>query len=325
MLEGEYEKIDIKVHGDIECLRGVRAFIGCSQGVWVLDGMEIGRITEPRSMFGITFDPNGDLWAMQNKGSHLHRSRKTDEGMSGFDYIADLRCLDTFYRQGIHQIDFIDDELFVCDTYNNRILVLTVIENELQVHRVIYPEGRHRPSRNMRGDVLYRHFNSIYRHGAFIYVLAHNDTGRSKIPSQLYVLEKNSLRTVGRIDDVGGSAHNIVVDFHGVMYILDSLACKLVQFDGTGVLDLFVDERKTFLRGLAMNDDITLVGGSRRISEAEIDGAKSNDELDGFIFVLDKKKKKAICTLELPKCGQIHEIRLDGFDYGLSNTWRKPE
>jgi hypothetical protein len=277
-------------------------------------------------MFGMSYCPDGDLWVVQNKGHHLHRTRIDGDEMSGLDYVADFRCVDTFFRRGFHQIDFIDEELFLCDTYNNRILVAKNIDNELKIHRVVYPMGRHKISTNMRGHVYYRHFNSVYRHGDIIYLAAHNDTGNTDRNSQIHLLERYTLNTVGVLDDVGKAIHNIVVDFTGKMYVCDSLAHTLVVYDGVGVVEVWKDEEfKTFLRGLAINDDFTVIGGSIRVDTHKEYEHSHNDKVPGYVFILDKKKKKVLCTYKFENCGQIHDIRLRGLDYGLSNTWRKPK
>ncbi len=321
MLEGNYIKRPFKVSGDLDCIKDHRIYIGCSKGVWMVENGTVYSLSESRSVYGITFDDAGNLWAAQRKGNHMHRSRITEEGMSGFDYVMDLRCLDTFWRKGIHQIDFVDDDLFVCDTYNNRILVVQVFDGgRIGVHRVLYPMGRHRPSHDLLGDENYKHFNSVYRHGDILYLMAHNDTIKTKKPSEIYLLDRYTLKTVGILENIGVSTHNIVVDFTGKMYICDSGNHVLIVYDGIGVVEVWKDDvHETFLRGLAINDDVTVIGGSVRTPDA------SNDDVDGFLFVLDKKKQNLLCTLEIEGCGQIHEVRMAGLDYGLSNTWRKPE
>jgi hypothetical protein len=310
--------------GDLDALQGVSALVTTSKGILHLDGDELNSIERDHSFFGLTRDKHGTYWCTQNKSSILYRFRLIDGEFEGWETMADLRPGSNFSHRGIHQIDFIDDELFVLDTYNNRCLILMPMPssleddsiNEIKVVRVIYPRGRHVPVASYTKNGIHGHFNSIYAIGDRVYILAHNNTAKTSRQSQVYVFEKHTMRLQHKILKVGSSVHNLVVDTSTTMYMCDSDHSAVVALSDEATRVLWEDTvHRTFVRGMAVNDDVMLVGGSFRNQHKE--------NSDGYLFLIDKSNFKTLCTIKMEEAGQIHDIRFTGLDYGYSNTWRR--
>lgn len=309
--------------GDYSVLEGKEILIGCSQGLWVLrDGKLYSRIhpvAQANSIYGISRDMHGDYWYIDRGASNLYKFTLKEglvlhhKRMLNFSKKSGL-------KEGMHQIDFIDDELYIMDTYNNRCLICAPLHGHIEVIRTVYPEGEYDVVRRYTDNDVYKHFNSVYRVGDYVYMLAHNRTVSTRIPSKLYAFDKHTTRLVSIIGDAGGSAHNMVVDASGVMHICDSDNKALLIYDGVGFAKMWVDrDNATFTRGLAIDDDIIVVGGSKRGGGAL---RLSNEMQYGYLFVLNKDYE-CMLTIKMKECGQVHEVRMTGLDYGYSNTWRK--
>jgi hypothetical protein len=262
---------------------------------------------------------HGDYWYIDRGASHLYKFTLTGNKVKHHKGILNFSEKPGI-NSGMHQIDFIDDELYIMDTYNNRCLICSPLHGYIEIVREIYPEGKHKVIRKWEKNSRHMHFNSVYRVGDYVYLLAHNMTVRTGISSKLYMFDRHTMKLVSIIGDAGGSAHNMVVDATGTMYICDSDHKALLTYDGVGFKKVWVDRpNKTFTRGLAVDDDIIVVGGSKRGGGTV---NLHNEFQYGYLFVLDKDYK-LLCTIKMKESGQIHEVRMTGLDYGYSNTWRK--
>jgi hypothetical protein len=302
--------------GNLNVIDDLGILIGCSKGVWQLYGPrhELHRMTSPTSVYGITRDASGAYWAACRDVSKIFTF-----DLAGTK-VVNLKCM--FHLQemnmggskkGLHQIDIIGGELYIMDTYNNRCVVCGVEDAPSSVIYIVYPVGyakQHYPK-----NPKHRHFNSVYGHGDNLYLLAHNNTLKSGKFSDIYVYGKDVRSHYKIIEGIGRAAHNIIIDEAGSLYTCDSGEHSLLRYDGDFVTTLFRDSHfKTFTRGLAMNQDIVVIGGSRR--------GNNNKEQNGYLFFLDRKDYSLLCTVTLIKCGQIHEVRLTGYDLGYSDMER---
>jgi len=226
---------------------------------------------------------------------------------------------------GLHAIDFIDDDLYIMDTYNNRCLIARMVEplNELRIMREIYPRGKS----SFQGtaylkNAYHGHFNTVYRSGDFTYMIAHNCTLKTNVESELYIFCNDTMKLEGVISSIGSATHDLVVDASGDMYMCDSGNHSVKVFDGEKFRTVWRDTQfKSFVRGLAMNDDINVIGGSFRTDNVR---EHKQHPLHSMLFVTDKNFN-TLCTIKVLNFGQVHQIRFTGLDYGYSNTWRKHE
>jgi hypothetical protein len=206
--------------------------------------------------------------------------------------------------RGVHQIDVVDDRLLVCDSYRNELVVL---DRRGRLRRRIHPLGR---LRSGRASTNYAHLNSVHAVEDRVYVLAHNETYKTGRRSEILVLDREDLTVREHIADVGGCAHNVVAR-DGLFLVCDSLGGALTNHGHV------VFKPSTFTRGLAVDDDRVLVGGSV-YSER---GVRLSP--DAFVYVLDRRFEH-LGTVILEGAGQVHEIRLLGTDYGISDGAAQP-
>jgi len=315
-LRSEPEPIAVQLEGTTDI---PKMLIGTSTGLLYCSGSAMYRLTTEEFVYGITRRKDNEWWLAQRGGNFINRIMFDDDMTpTDFELVADLRMAGVAEHSGFHQIDFINDELYICDTYNNRILCGMYTTDYLIIMKVIYPVGWHNLTDSRSRNPKYKHFNSVYRYdvGKTHYVIAHNETHKTKERSQLFLFDDHwKLKAI--ISDLGSCAHNIVVDFNQRMYSCDSTDSSLLAFDGEKMSSIFKDTRfDTFTRGLAVNDDTIVMGGSQR-------GGGKNATADGYLFILDSKTSVLKGTMCIPAVGQIFEVRFTGLDYGLSNTWRK--
>jgi len=227
--------------------------------------------------------------------------QKTSDG-----FVADnITILVDGLCSGIHQIDVMGDQLFACDTYNNRILSIRLNGKMVEA---IYPSGI--LSGNDITSINYRHYNSIYSDFEHIYLVAHNDSLKSGRSSEIHVFDFNSSwKFIQREKSIGFGAHNYLIR-NDDAYWCDSLTGTLVKNR-----EVVYKVEKRLTRGLASNDNLFIVGGSA--------WAFGKDRLsaNGSIFLLDDSFD-LVSRIDIKASGGISEIRLIGEDYGLSNIRR---
>ena len=204
---------------------------------------------------------------------------------------------------GCHQLDIYRNILYVCDSYNNRIIQVDL--NAKYNMKYYYPIGK---LENGRESKNYGHINSIYLCNSSVIIVCHNTTQKTNRPSQILILDRNfSVRKV--IDTPAGSAHN-VIPYGGSFLYCDSINGNL------NLDDKIVFKASCFTRGLSMSHDYILLGGGEY---AEINMRNYGK---GYLFILDRKDFSLIHRFGLPSMAQ--EIRrLDGVDFGLSDNSTK--
>jgi hypothetical protein len=316
------KRIKYEVLGDTSILNGFGVLITTSSRVLYMDFPDgIFTVADKHPSYGLTRAEDGTFWFAQRDKSVIKRFRLIDGEFEGLEQTLDLRTIinSQAARYGLHAIDFIDDELYILDTYNNRCLIGLYAEElgEVRIIQVIYPRGMHSDVGSYDKNGYHAHFNTIYSTGDYVYMMAHNNTIKTKVLSELYMFDKDRMRLVGVVQDIGSSCHDLVVDATGDMHMCDSGNSEVKVFDGSKFNTVWDDKRnKSFTRGLAMNDDINIIGGSFR---ADGLGYKV---IDSLLFITDKNFIDK-CVIKVCGIGQVHQIRFTELDYGYSNTWRK--
>lgn len=199
---------------------------------------------------------------------------------------------------GCHQIDCVDDDLFVIDTYNNRILQYGINNHHKNEY---YPLGE---LSNGRKSENYAHINSIFRcdNDQCYYLLCHNETTKTNRNSSILVVNEN-FDKISEIQTKSGDAHNIV-KLNGNLLYCDSLGMTLNKDHEV------VFKADYMTRGLSITNEVILLGGS------EFAPREKRDKSKGHLYILNHNFQ-LITSTDFP--GPVREIRrLDGIDYGMS-------
>jgi len=283
---------------------GIDLIIGTSdRGLLLLENGILYQIVNAKGVYGITF--KNERWYFFHKTKY--HGRICSVNLKTMDFKVHLYGLSI----GIHQIDFVDDILFVVDTYKNRILKFSNIDNRLNSYwrtdvEKFYPNGKLKKGRDSSN---YNHFNSILYKDDFFYLMAHNETYKTKRKSEIYKLDKKFNVVSSEVINAS-NAHNICFD-DKYMYFCDSIGKALSAQKDSGEnkrVDL-----EGFTRGVAINRS-TIVCGS---SKFEIERAKRNESTSTIYFLDKMLKVNDEFSLENT---QINEIRItNGVDITLSN------
>ncbi|WDP88924.1 MAG: hypothetical protein HUN04_03925 [Desulfobacter sp.] len=201
--------------------------------------------------------------------------------------------------RNIHQIDFIDGDLWLTDPSNN---CIRIFDDKGKPKKHIYPLGR---LKNGKQSPNYGHLNSVFSTGDKVYVVAHNYTQYSNKKSSLLILDKRSLDVVETVSDIGVCAHNTII--YGDLFLhCDSMPGQLINNRE------IVFTAQHFTRGLAMNHEFILLGGSMYGSKGERIGKNA------FLYLLDLDFNLR-CHWEFEGIGPMFDIRFIDTDYGVSN------
>ena len=278
----------------------VKLMAGTSKGLLYYDGNCVHKIMD------------GPVYGISKYVDHVYALQRLDKKarIIKFKYSQILKEMEQTVFEvliddlsiGVHQIDFIGDRLFVCDTYNNRILIYRSNGTLVQVW---HPSGE--LANHDIYSLNYKHYNSVYCDFDYLYIVAHNDTKKSGRKSEIHIVDFfGDFQSVERQSINAICAHNYM-KWRGKSCWCDSLRGALFV-DGKSVLR----ENEIVTRGLAANDEYIFVGGSNiAFGESRLNG-------DGTIFCLDQHYEK-INTIKINNCGAVSEIRLMEKDYGLSN------
>jgi hypothetical protein len=283
----------------------IRFLVGTSAaGLLLFDGARMVRLFDgyPR-----TEDGSGGYYGISHRDGRwfvyqaiLATGRVISFRLEG-DRAVDVRAEIEGLPRAIHQIDFIDDELWIIATFHNRIIVVpaaAIGKHWREAARVYHPTGAR--------DILLgntSHFNSVYGADGAVHVVAHNETHKTGKPSEAFVLDRAG-RVLERRDLVGGSCHNIAPVDGGWVTCWSWEGS--VGVDGREVLSL-----GGFTRGLALGSDHHVVGASGVATRA------TRDQADSRIVITDAGFRP-VATLHVART-QVHEIRrVDSLDLGLS-------
>jgi hypothetical protein len=210
--------------------------------------------------------------------------------------------------RGVHQIDFIDDSLWIVDTFQDRILVVPehAVGPGWRRHvRTYYPIGRSGIGREQPNHA---HFNSVLGWQGGIYLIAHHEGAKTGRDSELYLLD--GVGAVRGCEALGGS------DCHNIGFLDGERVFCRSKEGAVRVGDQDVLRLDGYVRGLALGDDYQIVGTS-----AVADSRAQRADGSGSIVVTDRAFQP-LATIMLPRT-QVYEVRrVDRPDLGLSASQR---
>lgn len=268
--------------------------ISTSSGLWLLAGEKITMIL-PGGCFGITGGP--DKWYVcQYTGDYSRILEFTLFEQDGKILLLEKKNYLTGLSPNIHQIDLYDNNLYIVNAEENSIL----ISSERGMKRVYYPNKKIK-----KGSKRNNHFNSVFINKDDVFLMAHNGTTKSLKNSEIYILNRKSLKVDSIKEIKAQKAHNIFF-LNEKLGFCNSPSGELIVNDKV----LFKDENY-FLRGVAISEDSIVVGGS------EFATRENRDKTSSMIFELEHNgsvKNKVF----LNNIGQIYDIRYVGNDLGMS-------
>jgi hypothetical protein len=285
-------RVEITVEGSV---RGLAPFlVGTQSGLLYVEEGRACRL-QGGSVYGIASNGDGRWWYLfQRIPESFGRLLRVDlrEGS--------VRSLAGFLSTGVHQVDVVDGRLVVVDTYRNGIVHYSDRGKRVWA---VYPAG---PVTDGRRSPNYRHFNSLFAAPDAVYVVAHNQSAKTGMNSEIFVLDRawGPLRV---IPTESGSAHN-VAEIDGVLWHCDSRGGSLV----VGRENVF-QEPGLFTRGLAVNRTHVLVGGSQITERGQ------RGRTDGTVIVLNRAFEP-LGRLRFSRSGGVQEIRFLRGDLAMSST-----
>lgn len=269
--------------------------IGARNGLYLYTNGILKRLLDGH-FYGIS--ENNGRW-------YAHQRRKFWDRIVSFQ-IEQGRLVDpkeeiTGLALGCHQIDFIDSQLYVSDTYNNRIQVYKKDDKRFRLADEFFPAGRLDRGRSSKN---YVHINSIWANNEGVFLLFHNETSKTQRYSEIVKLN-NQNEIIEKIRTQTANAHNVIKIND------DFLVCNSMNSS------LYYGEKEVFranmlTKGLAVSDRFIVVGGS------EFGKRKERDKLTGEVYILNRSYD-LLKTIKIP--GSVSEVRLiSEVDYGLSNN-----
>ena len=263
-----------------------------SQGLLLFNNNKITRLFNEKGFYGITFYK-----------SYFYCFCKTGR----FGKVISFRIKDGFainvqnrihgLSKGIHQIDFIDDDLYVINTYNNSILIYKNIASKKNIFwsefdEQIFPNGELKYGRESSN---YNHFNSLYKFNEDLLVVAHNETYKTRKKSEIFQLDINSYKTKNISEIDGSSCHNIFKDD------IREIICKSLESTLTiNNKDYFISN-DILTRGLAITNKYILVGGSDFAFKREL-----RNHTNGYVYIFNNSMD-LIESIKINNT-QIHEL-----------------
>jgi len=249
-------------------------------GIFYITKNEKKLVSQKERPYGITYDRYKKCWLYAGgfDGEFIHFDK------SGEKEKFNLNIHD-FYN--VHQIDFIEDDLYVTvggkgGRYNRSIIVL---DKNFKVKEKFKPFPKE-----------HSHMNSIFMYNDIIYVVAHNKTWYTGLASQVGELDRNH-RVIRVRDNMGHSSHNFYTngkeDFWCNSYNNALIRNRKVFFKA---------DRDDLLRGLAISDKYIVVGGSKLHPNSIHRVGKSK------IYILDRTGD-LLCKLNITLPSFILEIR----------------
>lgn len=243
------------------------------------------------AFYGVTLH-NENIYVFENIKGQTGRILKIRPPFEAVCVIKDL-------SPGCHQIDALDNKLYITDTYNNRILVYSLDNFDLK--NVYYPFGELKNGRNSDN---YAHINSIYHKDGMFYIMAHNETHKTGKTSVIYICD-NNFKILKSIETHANSAHNIVIKGNDLWYC-DSLNYTVVKNNKV------VLQYENLSRGLSITDNIIAIG------ESTYGSRNTRGTLPGWVNFYDHDLN-FISRHETE--GLVSEIRaIKSKDYSLSAT-----
>jgi hypothetical protein len=209
----------------------------------------------------------------------------------------------------VHQIDIVDDELYLPHTGYNQII-------KIKLKKMF--KSNYKPKSFLSCDLISlahtnikkpSHLNSIffsYKSGLF-YLMAHNSTAHTGKFSDIIISNNSNFTKCKIINTKGHSCHN-VCEYNNSLLYLDSNNGKAMYDEN------IIFESDTLLRGLSITDRYVYIGGS------SIDFTSKNNrkDSDSFIYIITIDGR-LLHTERFFKIGNIYEIRnFFGEDFAMS-------
>ena len=272
-----------------------------SQGLLLYNNGEIIKLFKEKGFYGIT-KIDDYFYTFHQTGMHGN--------IISFKLInnkaIDIKIRIQGLSRGVHQIDFIKNNLYVTNTYDNSILVYNNLQNKKNIYwkdynNIIYPNGK---LSNGRKSSNYNHFNSLFKYKEDMYLIAHNETKKTKKLSEIYTINSLNIKKKDQLD--GSNCHNIYVNNTTQIY------CKSLE----GILSInredVIHHKNIFTRGLSITSEHILLGGSDIQTNREKRG-----ETNGYIYIYDSRLN-LILTIII-KNTQIQEIKMINKEKTFSN------
>jgi len=177
--------------------------IGSVSGVLYLNNSGVYRLFSGPT-YGITRRGNTYI-AEQTMGSFSRLISFEIEVENGIPQYRNLQTIRLIFSRKIHQIDRYGCNIFICDTYKNRLLILNEKTGRF---RSIYPDGK---AKNGNKSKNYHHFNSVFVTDDIIYLMAHNETKKTGRKSELYLLDASDFNVIDIQRISCDNAHNIAL------------------------------------------------------------------------------------------------------------------
>lgn len=280
-------------------LRRFSHLVASRQGLFVVRESVCKLIVEGL-FFGITFRGSSiyvfeacDLPRAPSRQGRILRFEVEDERIVRAEVV--VKGLDN----GCHAIDFVGDDLYVVDTYNQQLLRLREGEPGWQT---VHPL----PRISQRGaGPTYVHVNSILAVGDQRLLLLHHGGTQTGRRSEIAVYDRD-WTPLERWGLDGSGCHGLALLEDGTVLSCGSMEGNLISATG---LRMKVSPHLT--RGLAVGRDSVVVGASEKVQR---DGRLRNA---GTITFMDREYRVRSI---LPIPGAPTEVRrLDGLDSSLSN------
>jgi len=275
LIEEKISSVDIDIKGVY--------LIATMNGLFCLKKEGLFKMLEG-NFFGITYNNDSAyIFQIMKRFGRILTCKINDGNLNG--------KLDVFFNSLAnlwHQIDVHEGNLYICDTYENKIIKMDIGNKR---NECFYPLGK--LSNGRRSDN-YGHMNSILVRDNDIYIVCHNESIKTGKPSQLIKVDHDfklcDIRELG-----AESAHNFVPIDNGRGLCCDSRNCRVK------LNDKVILEGEYFTRGISVTDEYIIVGGSEFSKREQRVTAK------GRLYILDRNSFELIAEMEVPSI--VHEVR----------------
>ena len=279
-------------------LRGFTHLMSSREGLYAINKRQYQKILEGQ-FFGLTFKDQQiycfqahDIMSTKSfKGRVIvlevehQKIQKAEVAIKGLD-------------NGCHQMDFINDRLYIADTYNQRV---TVFEENLKSYHHFYPLPKAKRFQYHQG---YVHMNSISCYDGQIYLLLHNGWKKQseiiRTDFRLNIQERSSLPGFG---------------CHDIVFLEDDsyLVCNSAFGSVINGKNLVIEVGNMMTRGLSVDEETIAVGDSFYAIRLLRRYAPGN------VYFYDRDYQ---FQAKLPVPAAPTDIRkIDGRDYAVSNYW----
>jgi len=255
--------------------------------------------TKRQEYYGVSwFRDRGGLVLSHSGVAHDDVADLADYATSEVGFVSHRGTQSPSFLSVPHQILCASDGRIVCTNTGRN--CITAIDLALPGRYHEAQVSARRWDRLSRVDTAGDHLNSLFEKNGRLYVLAHR-FGRGSVVA---TFEYPSLELVA-IEEAGSRSglHNIFVDDDGTRIACDSERGGLVELRSDDVI--WECGSASHTRGLAVTDDVLLVGDSvRTASRADRTIGPSG------VYVVDRHSLRTLDYVPLGDFGAVHEIRV---------------